>query len=150
MKSLVIYILLAAAAVGLGLAGGYYACQQNYNAANEGFYNGEYDQEIVDSMSPSLVIEGGYEFDFGKIDSGKHVHEFIVENRGNANLKFSLVEKSENVEIDFGTEEVLILPGASLPIGLTLNVTGPDQKTGFVELETNDKSKKTRLVVSGS
>ena len=69
MKSLVIYILLAAAAVGLGLAGGYYACQQNYNAANEGFYNGEYDQEIVDSMSPSLVIEGGYEFDFGKIDS---------------------------------------------------------------------------------
>ena len=84
------------------------------------------------------------------IDSGKHVHEFIVENQGTANLKFSVIEKSENVEVDCGTEEQIILPGASLPIGLTLTVTDADQKTGFVEFETNDQLKKVRLVVSGS
>jgi len=150
MKSLVIYILIAAAAIGLGLAGGYYFHQQQYSSANEGFYNGEYDQELMDSLKASLVIEGGYEFDFGKIDSGKHVHEFIVENRGTANLRFSVTEKSENVEVDCGTEEQIILPGASLPIGLTLSVADPDQKSGFVELKTNDESKKIRLVVSGS
>lgn len=149
MKSIIGYILLSVAAVGLGWGGGYLACQHLHKDVQEPFYSGEYDQDLLESMAPALIIDGGYEIDLGQIQPGDHAHEFIIENRGTANLKVSVSDKSTNIETDFGTDEQLIAPGSSLPLGVTLTVAEGEDKSGFVELNTNDGQGTVRLVVSG-
>lgn len=150
MKSIFKYILLSLIAVGLGYAGGSLACRQQYKDVQEPFYTGEYDQGLLDTLSPVMVIDGGYKFDFGEIQPGEHTHEFIIENRGTANLKVSVEKKSDNIKTDFGADQQLIVPGASLPMEITLTVADDDSKAGFVQLETNDdKLGSVRLDVTG-
>ena len=151
MRNFFGYVLLALLATGLGWGTGYLVCQRQYVGVEEKFYDGEFDAAEIAKRSPVLVIEGGFDHDFGPVEEGNsYNHEFIVENRGDGNLKLSLINKTDNIEIELSENGEIISPGASLPMAVTLIVKEGGSKSGTVELSTNDAQKTIRLTVYGS
>ncbi len=153
MKAFFGYLVLAIAAVGLGVAAGVEYCRYQYMDVQEPFYTGQWDQSIRDRMRPILVVAGGFQHEFGTIKVGEpYRHEFIFENLGDAPLEIQLIEKSDNVSVDLGSDKQTLAPGVSLPVELTWIPTGDDDRSGYCLLMTNDSAAghdRVRLDVTG-
>lgn len=100
--------------------------------------------------TPELYIRE-VNFDFGEKKSGKVVqHEFLLENRGDENLKISDIKTSCGCTTS-GTRTMLLKPGEMKPLAVKMDLKGRSgQQRQSLTLRTNDPNNRISvLTISG-